>query len=164
MKKRLIYDDPSGVACIIVPNECFQQPKETEAEAVARLFYLVLPEVTEFLVCCEDKIPKDLTFRQAWKKGDVHEPIKIDFEKAILIHRERIREAARAKVDHLNLELKSAFEDRHIPRQVSISATIKILGKIHEMNLSHCKTIEDIKNSVPKELRDVWTYYDFKDY
>lgn len=159
MKKRLIYEDQNGYCRIVVPNPEFQQPKESDVEAIARLYALAIPSIVEFIACDEEMLPKDLTFRDAWRKGSVGEPIKIDFAKAEKIHRNRLLIAAENKIVELSDKLELALENDNLPEQVAIRATKKILRSIHLMNLTHCKTIEDLKYSIPRELHDIWHFY-----
>lgn len=162
MNRRLLYTDDTGYLRIVVPSVKFQQPRESESEALARLAAGYLPDVSEFIVCRLEDILTDLTFRDAWIKGDVHEPIRIDFPKAISIHRKRLQKAAEKKVQQLEEEIKVAVERKNLPEQVALIATQKILKTIHEADLTHCKTIDDLKKSVPKELKDVWEYYELQ--
>lgn len=156
----LIYEDDTGYCRIIVPDPQFKQPRESDESSIGRLVALSIPDVIEFIACKKDKIPSDLTFRDAWKKGDKHTPIKIDLDKAILIHRDRIKQACDAKISRLQHELQDAVIRSNLPQQVAIRATIKILGTLsNDMNLTHCKTPNDVKHSVPKELHDVWDFY-----
>lgn len=159
MNRILIYEDESGYCRLIIPSEKFQQPKESEENALGRLYALAIPAICEFVACRPECIPQDQTFRDAWKKGDCHEPIKVDFEKSLFIHRGRLQQAAEQKIIQLEKQLALAQERQNLPQQVAIKATQKILKTIHEMNLTHCKTVDDIKNSIPKELKDVWTFY-----
>lgn len=157
MDYRIIYDDADGRCRIVTPDDKFQQVTETSESALARLYEVALPGVVEFLVCTPDKIPQDKTFRDAWKKGDKNEPIKVDFDKAISIHRERLQAACERKIAQLNQELEIALENDNLPQQVAIRRTKKILRTLQNANLTHCKTVEDIKNSIPNELKDVWS-------
>lgn len=157
--KKLIYEDSQGYCRIVSSGDGFQQEWEKEEDAIARLHQSSAPTVTEFIACEADLIPKDRTFRDAWKKGDINEPIKVDFDKAIQIHRERLQKACEAKISRLNSEREIAVEDQDLPKQVAIDRTKKILRNLHQMNLTHCKTPEDIKKSIPRELMDVWIFY-----
>lgn len=159
MKHRLLYQNAEGVLKIIVPDAAFQQPKEDDSSAISRIYALSLPGVTEFIVCgCED-IPKDKTFREAWKKGDKSEPVKIDLDKAILIHRDRLQQACKIKISLLDKDLESAKKRSNLPEQVAITKTQEILATMHMANLTHCKTVDELKYSIPKEIHDVWNFY-----
>ena len=158
----LVYEDSEGKCRVITPFEKFQQIRETDESAIYRCAEMSIPGEVEFIKCSPDKIPKDKSFRQAWVRGDINQPVKIDLEKAIGIQRNYLVDACEKKIAQLNLDLEKAIEDDHLPRQVAIRATKKILRNLHEMNLSHCKTVDDIKESVPRELRDVWSYYNPK--
>lgn len=162
MNKCLIYEDENGYCKIIVPGGSFKQQWESEENAIARLHQVSIPSVVEFIVCDRERIPKDTTFRDAWRKGTTQEPIKVDFQKALVIHRERIQQACEKKIEKLNAELEISIENDNLPEQVSINRTKKILRQLHELNLTHCKTVEDIKFSVPKELHDVWSFYELR--
>lgn len=159
MKKLLVYEDASGYCRIVSPTNDFQGSKECDEEAINRLHQNSIPSVCEFFVVDPEKIPKDRTFRDAWKKGDKDEPVRVDFDMALEIHRKRIQEACEKKISQLNKALEIAIEDDHLPRQVAITRTKKIIRTLHDMNLTHCKTVDDIKNSVPQELHDVWSFY-----
>ena len=75
---------------------------------------------------------------------------------SIEIHRNHIKDAAERKIAQLNKELEIAVEDENTLEQTAIKKTKKLLRTSHKMDLSHCKTIDDIKNSIPNELKDVW--------
>ena len=159
MKYRLIYEDKNEYCRIIVPESNFQHNKESVEAAIGRLYALAIPGVVEFIACGEEDIPRDVVFRDAWRKGTAQEPIKIDLAKAEKIHRHRLREACEKKIQQLNGQLERALEAENLPEQVAIHRTKKILRTIHEMNLTHCKTVEDLKYSIPRELHDVWHFY-----
>ncbi len=161
MKWRLVYEDLHGYCRVVVPNDKYRQPKETEEDALARLYLQSIAGVIEFIACDASKIPTDLAFRDAWKKGDLLEPIKIDFTKAVEIHRERIKEAAAKKIHQLEEDLIEAKKGSNLPLQVAIKRTCEILVNLHEvMNMTHCKSIADVKFCIPKELHDVWHFYE----
>jgi iron uptake system EfeUOB component EfeO/EfeM len=159
MKKCLIYEDINGNCRIIKASTNFQQSWESEENAIARLHEAAIPEVTEFMACELEKLPNDLTFRSAWKKGDLNEPIKIDMIVAISLHRDRLKHTCEVKISQLNMAYEVAVEDDNLPLQVSIKKTKQILRTLHECDLTHCKTIEDLKYAIPKELHDVWVFY-----
>lgn len=159
MKRCLIYEDKNGDCRIIIPGERFQQEHESEQDAIGRLYEMSIPSVTDFIVCDLERIPKENTFRPAWRKGTTEEPIKIDLEHCIKIHRERLKEAAERKIQRLNTEFEIAVENENLPAQVAIRRTKKILRTVHEANLSHCKTPDDVKYAIMPELHDVWTLY-----
>lgn len=159
MKYRLIYETEDGYCRIVISDSLFQQEGESDESAMGRLYAKAIPGVIEFIATTHDRIPTDLTFRDAWKKGDKYEPIKIDFEKAISIHRKRLQEACQRKIAQLDDEFKLAVSKSNLPQQVAIRRTQEILQTLHHMNMTHCKTIQDIKFCVPKELHDVWGFY-----
>lgn len=159
MKHRLVYEDKNGYCRVIVPTGDFKLSGETEEAAIGRVYALSIPDVVEFIACAPEFIPSDLFFRDAWRKGTVSEPIRIDLEAATIIHRDRLKQAAERKINQLAIHLEMAIENQNTPQQVAITKTRKILRNIHEMNLTHCKTAQDLKNAVPKELHDVWEFY-----
>ncbi len=152
----LVYSDELGYCRVIAAHFNFRQPLESEEDALGRLHSRAIPNVIEFLACSPDFIPNDLTFRDAWEKGDKETPVKINIEKAIKIHRLRLKKAADRKIEELDKDFQEAFKSHNLPAQVSIQASQRILREIHNMNLTHCKTANDVKNSIPSELKDVW--------
>ncbi len=161
MKHVLIYEDTEGNCRIIVPGPKFQQAWEDDEQSIARLHEIAIPCVVEFIACDPSLLPKDLTFRDAWAKGTAQEPIKIRFQKALEIHRGRLKEACQYKITQLTEQLNIALEKDDLPQSVAIRRTIHILRSLHEVtDLTHCKTVDDIKRSIPHELHDVWKWYD----
>ena len=158
MNRVLVYEDTKGYCRVIYPASHFQCSWETEEDALFRLRETAIPETAEFL-CCRQSVLPDKTFRRAWKKGDTNEPVKIDMALCMEIHRERLRQASNSKISELDLQLERALEDDNLPWAVSIRRTKKALRSMHEMNLTHCKTPQDVKYSIPKELHDVWSFY-----
>jgi hypothetical protein len=159
MDYRLIYEDKDGECRIISPDSKFRQVGESYESSFGRIYDKAMPDIIEFIACKEDKIPKDLTFRDAWKKGDKDEPIKINFQKCMVIHRKRLKEACERKMQMLQKELDALDHKKNVPLSLSLQRTILALSNLHEMNLTHCKTPHDIKYAIPKELWDVWPYY-----
>lgn len=159
MQKRLVYEDAEGNCRIVSPDSLFKQEWESEADAIGRLWAAAMPEITEFIACSIDKIPSDTTFREAWKKGDANEPVKIDVDKCISIHRVRLREACQRKIEALGEQLSVAIMEDNLPQQVATKRTKQILATLHNMNLTHCKNDQDVKYSIPKEIHDVWNFY-----
>ena len=159
MDRILLYEDTNKYLRIIYPNPKFQQPSETEHQALERLTGSFLPEVTKLIVCRPNKVPSEPFFRDAWRLGDESEPIKFDFALCLEIHRKRIQEAADKKIEQLSKELEIALENENTPQAVAIRRTNKILRTFGNIDLTHCKTIEDIKYSIPRELHDVWSLY-----
>lgn len=160
MDRRLVYEDQSGYLRIIAPNAKYQQPLESETEALARLTAGHLPDVTTFIVCTPQMVPEDLTFRDAWYLGTVEDPIKINHQKAVAIHRGRLKQACDRKIEQLTKQMAIAFEKSNLPEAVAIGRTTQILRTMPEgMDMSHCKNVHDIKYSIPRELFDVWSFY-----
>lgn len=154
----LVYER-DGYCCILNPSPKYQQPGEWDLDAIGRLHANYLPNVVEFFAVKKELLPKDPVFRDAWEKGNVERPIRINLDKCILIHRDRLKQAAMVKIEQLNIELEEAEAKGNTPLCVSIKRTKPILRKMHEMNLSHIKTVEELKFAVPNELKDVWTFY-----
>jgi predicted AAA+ superfamily ATPase len=154
-----VYEDKNGQCKIIRPEGNLWDLVTNEEKAIQHLRNVAIPDCVEFFAVKPNLILQDTTFRDAWKKGDIHEPIKIDFEKALSLHRERIQEAANKKIAQLSKELEIALENENTPQAVAIRRTVKVLRTFHELNLTHCKTPDDIKYSIPKELHDVWHFY-----
>lgn len=159
MQYCLIYEDTFGYCRIIMPKGEFWKDVQDKEKAIQYLHSISIPDCVDFIGCLPNAIPQDLTFRDAWKKGDCHEPIKVDFCKALQIHSQRIQEVADRKIEQLNKELEIALENENTPLAVAIRRTKKILRTFGNINLSHCKTIDDIKYTIPKELHDIWTLY-----
>lgn len=159
--KCLLFEDPEFKFLVIIePKPGFQQEWEWEDNALLRLHEIVIPEICQFLVVSKDKLPKDLTFRASWRLGDIHEPVKIDMISAERTHRERLIIAGLDKLQQLMKEWGKANEEQNLPLKVALKRTMEIVQTIHEMNLTHCKTIEDLKYAIPRELHDVWKFYD----
>lgn len=159
MQYCLVYEDKNGYCKIIQSQGKLWDVCSDEEKAIQRLHSLAIPDCAEFLAIKPDLIPADLIFRDAWEKGDVSEPIKINFVKALAIHRKRIQEVADKKIEQLSREIEIALEEENTPLVVALRRTNKILRTFGEIDLTHCKNVEDIKYSIPKELHDFWDYY-----
>lgn len=159
MDRVLIYEDETGRCRIVCPSSHFQREWENEEVTICRLAESAIPDVTDFICCRRSHLPEDRTFRSAWRKGTTNEPIKIDLEACKDIHREHLRQAAERKIGDLDTELEQALKASNLPQAVATRRTMTALNSIHGMNLTHCKTPEDVKYSIPKELHDVWSLY-----
>lgn len=154
----LLYEDPSGFLKIAAPRGCKWASLASE-EAIQQLHDMAIPDCIEFIACRLDLIPEDRTFRDAWQKGSAQEPILINFERATAIHRNRLKEACDNKIGQLTKQMALAFEKSNLPEAVALGRTTQILRTIHEMDLTHCKNVHDLKYSIPRELFDVWDFY-----
>ncbi len=160
MQSCLLYEDPSGFLKIVVPRGDKWASLASQEEFIKQLHDMAIPDCVEFLACKMDALPKDRTFRGAWMKGSPKNPIIIDLEKSKEIHRQRLKEACQRKIDELTKQMVLAFEKSNLPEAVAIGRTTQILHKIPEvMDMSHCKNVQDIKYSIPRELFDVWDFY-----
>jgi len=96
----------------------------------------------------------------AKSNGTAKEPVTINFDRAVEIHRGRIKDACDKKIEALTKEMAKAFEKSNLPEAVAIGRTTQILRTMAEgMNFSHCKNVHDLKYSIPRELFDVWDFY-----
>ena len=160
MQLCLIYDDASGFCKIIVPKGDKWASLDSDEAAVRNLHAVAIPDCVEFIACRLELIPTDRTFRQAWRKGTAKEPIVIDFADALAIHRKRLEEACALKVEQLQRDLVLALEKDNLPEVVAIRRTSSIMRNLSvKTDLTHCKTVDDIKWSIPRELFDVWHWY-----
>lgn len=155
----LLYQKEDGSLAILNPSPKYQQPGELDLDAIGRLHAQYLPDILAFIAIKRNKLPADPCFRDAWELGDQNEPIKINLGKCLKVHRQRLQAAADSKIAGLAKELKAAYDKANTPAQVAIQRTIAALSGIGEMNLSHCKTAEELKIAIPKELYDVWNFY-----
>jgi hypothetical protein len=109
----------------------------------------------------EKRSVDEILFREAIIGNSEADKVDISFEKALDVHRNRLKESCANKINQLNEQLEIALENDNFTEATAIRHTKKILRSLNEtMNLTHCKTIEDIKYSIPIELHDVWNYYD----
>ena len=159
MKHFLVYEDEQSRLRILDLQQHFDGKADTGEEELIQAYRRFLPECGAFIACNKEQIPTDYTFRDAWYKGDLHEPVKVDFQKALAVHRRRLKDAAERKIAQLEAEYEVAVKSQNRPQQVASQRTIEILRSIHDMNMTHCKTINDIKYCVPRELKDVWIFW-----
>lgn len=159
MQYCLIYEDSFGTCKIIVPRGQEWASFANAEDFIQQLHIIAVPNCVDFIACSIDMLPTDRTFREAWRKGTLESPIIVDFDKALAIHRERLFEACQDKMAQLREDLEIALEKDNLPEQVAIRRTMNILRTLHELNLTHCKTVDDIKRAIPRELFDVWHWY-----
>ena len=101
-----------------------------------------------------DKIPKDQTYRNAWRLSDTEEElITIDTEKAIEVWKTKMRVAREPILNRLDTEFFRALEDGDTDRQKHITRTKKLLRDVTQLpELENAKTVQEIEAVWPDYL------------
>jgi hypothetical protein len=93
------------------------------------------------------QLPKDRTFRDAWT-ADSTGKVNVDLPKATEIHKNRWREARKAKLEALDVEHMRAIEVDDKAKMREVSAKKQALRDVTKTDLNSIKT--------PDELAKVW--------
>jgi hypothetical protein len=67
MNKRILYTNAEGGLSVVIPAPADQRPGESEADFLARVALLAVPEGVAFEIVPVAVIPSDRTFRNAWR-------------------------------------------------------------------------------------------------
>jgi len=101
----------------------------------------------------EDDIPKDWYFRDAWFHNG--NQINIDVEKCKDIHRNKLRELRKPKLESLDIEFMKASETGDDERKKEVVALKQFLRDVTQHpDLVNAKTPEEIKSFMPDILKE----------
>lgn len=84
--------------------------------------------------------------------------VNLSLDEAKDRHRQRIKLASEIAQEDVNSKLEDAQENAKEAEIKALLSTRKILKTLHRMDLTHCKSIDDVNKTIPKELEYVWGF------
>lgn len=124
---------------------------ETEDEYVRRVLPQLSPGAAAQIVD-EAAIPADRTFRNAWKTGVAG--VAVDMPKAREIHKERLRDLRKPKMEALDVAYMRADEAGNAAEKQRIAALKQALRDVTaDPRIEAAATPEELKNVVPQALQ-----------
>lgn len=99
----------------------------------------------------KSELPEDRVFRNAWNHDVTSNKVKIDFNKAVDLHKNKLRELRTPKLAALDVEMMRAIEDGDQTKISSIKSKKQALRDITNIP-SDIKTVEALKTYIPKEV------------
>lgn len=147
--KRIIYTKPDGSTSIVTPviNTMGEIEGFTEEDAIKRAWDRLPEDAINPFITEAEKVPTDRTFRNAWTVSG--NTITHDMGKSREIHRNKMREARKPKMESLDIEYQRADETGNIQLKLEIAAKKQALRDV-----TSDPRIEIV--STPEELKAVW--------
>lgn len=101
--KKIIYSRPDGILCVCHPAPQAKLKDETEEAFLARVIERSVPsDAVGVRIVEHTEIPSDRYFRNAWK--DTGSALTVDMPKAREVHRDRLRQIRKPKLEALDVE------------------------------------------------------------
>lgn len=146
--KCIVYTGPDGSLKVVHPTPQFMSEWDDENHALDHLLYFDVPkDASNVHVMLVIDLPKDHTFRDAWKLDGNR--VSIDMPKSREIHRGRLREARASKLAALDVEYQRADETGDANRKRDVAARKQALRDVTaDPRIEAAKT--------PEELKAVW--------
>ena len=156
--KKIIYTDTEGRLWVVTPHinkrrlvdgVIIDQPEDiTEDQALERSVSR-LPSGIDYQIVDESAIPQDRTFRDAWKAGNGK--VEHDMGKCRELHRERLRDLRKPKLDALDVDFMRALESG-APTGAITAKKQALRDVTSDPRLDAAQTVEELKLVIPSAL------------
>jgi hypothetical protein len=146
--RRVIYTRPDGGISVLAPAAGARLADESEDDFVQRIILKDVPaDATDVRVIDASEVPKDRTFRNAWRQQA--NELAVDMPKARAIHMDRIRRARQSELERLDLEWMRAMGRKDQPAADVFEAKRERLRNIPQ-------TFDLTGAATPEELGALW--------
>lgn len=134
---RVLFQYPNGRLAFLVPSPKW---KGTMEELAAK----DLPVgVTEYSIVPDDAIPTDRSFRNAWDYDHAGKRVRVNFERAKEITKERLRKEREPILKELDVKFMKALGAGEYPQPiVSEKARLCDITKL----VDQCKSLQELKD------------------
>lgn len=159
----VVYMDAQLIAerdqAIINFTENYQVDEEDAEIAQSEIFdfeiahyrkKLAIPEHLKTRIVDKDALPKDRTFREAWTDDKPTPTVDVDANKAIAIHKNRLRELRKPILAALDIEYQRADEMGDAAQKQKIAQKKKALRDITSQSFASDPDV--LKNQIPPIL------------
>lgn len=155
---KIVYTRNSAVEVVYAaPKHIVEQVLGplTDEQFAAHVMQVSVPvDATNVQIVDDSAIPSDREFRAAWQQEG--RGIGFDLVRAKEIQLERIRGARASKLAALDVSFMLAIEQGDAVKQTEVAAAKQALRDITEpLKALDPKSINDIKNAFPQELKGV---------
>jgi hypothetical protein len=137
--KKIIYTRPDGGLSVV-------HPVESLPEVIARL----PKDATNVQVIEDSELPKDRTFRNAWKSTNGF--IEHDMEKCREIHREKLRRLRKPKLEAADVEFIRALE-QGLPTPEIAARKQALRDVTADPAIESATSPEELKSVIPAVLK-----------
>ena len=136
--KKIIYTRPDGGMSVVHPAPHRGSEEIPEEQAVQRAWAKLPADAINPLVVDESAILSDRTYRNAWEKSGA--AVGVNMPKAREIHRQKMREARKPKLEALDIE---QLRGRNVEAQKQALRDVTAAPEIESA-------------STPDDLKAVW--------
>ena len=157
--KKIIYTDSESRLWIVGPvinthtlvdGKVVQIPEIiAEEQALQRALAKIPQGAIDIQIVDESVIPTDRTFRNAWKAGNG--VVEHDMEKCRELHRERLRDLRKPKLDALDVDFMRALESG-APTGAITAKKQALRDVTSDSRLDAAQTVEELKLVIPSAL------------
>ena len=147
--RKIVFSRPDGGITVVHPVRNSNEAAVSDAEIEQRSWdKLPLDAINPHFVN-DDQIPKDRTFRNAWKHD-----LSVDMPKAVEIHKTKLRDLRAPKLVMLDVEFMRAVEAGDTNKQAEIGVKKQALRDItDDPRIAAAKTPEELKAIIPDVLK-----------
>ncbi len=138
MAQKIIYTQDDGGMCIVTPSPNWKG-------TIQALAAKDVPAGRTYQIIEDTEIPKDRTYRNAWKEGK--KAIDIDMPKARNIFLDNVRVLRNAKLAELDVEVVKKVERGESMAELAMEKQrLRDLPATLSVELEKCKSVEDFEN------------------
>lgn len=158
--KKIIYTNPDGILCVVHPTinthtlvdgKVVPIPEDIAESAAIDRAVFKLPDFAKqsFQIVDESVIPKDRTFRNAWKEelGSVGH----DMEKCRELHRQKLRELRAPLLEAADVEFMKALEAGQ-PTTAIVAKKQALRDVTRDPRISSASSVDELKAVIPEVL------------
>ena len=148
MDKRIVYNNPDGSTCVVIPSP-------NSKLSIEQIAIKDVPQGTTYSIVDKANIPSDRSYRNAWKFDHNQKKMDHDMAKAKEIHKEKLRVLRAPKLAALDIEYQKADEENNGQLKKQIADKKKALRDVtSDPSIEAAKNIEELKLAIPDALKD----------
>lgn len=145
MSQRIVYRNSSGGISIITPAP-------ESGLTIDQVAQKDVPAGVSYWIVDEADIPGDRYFRNAWDVDGANRFL-IDMTRAREIHRDRLRQIRKPKLEALDIEFQRAIEAGDVGKQQEITQKKEALRRVTEdPAIDAARTPDELKSVIPAIL------------
>jgi hypothetical protein len=147
--RKIVFSRPDGGITVVHPVRNSNETTLLDAEIEQRSWDKLPLDAINPQFVNEEKIPKDRTFRDAWKHD-----LSVDMPKAVEIHKTKLRDLRAPKLVMLDVEFMRAVESGDAKKQKDIADKKQALRDVtDDPRIAAAKTPDELKSVMPDALK-----------
>lgn len=128
--KRIIYTNPAGALCVVIPAPAGRRDGELESDWLARIALRSVPAGVSSRIVERVELPASREYRDAWE--DSGSQVRVNMPKARLIRLTRLLARRGDVLDRVRELIDRADDDNDAPKANQLRAQAKRLRNLEE--------------------------------